>query len=482
MTSARSLWTADRQLPSSTEPVRFGPLVGRRDDEAMRAFRSYGLGQFIHWGLYSMLGDEWEGRSARGHAPASEWIRQWNPETAPEGWPEVYDALADQFDPQGFDARAWARQAKEMGARYVIFTTKHHDGFALWPSEHSGTTIARSPYPGDIVGEVVGAYQAEGIDVFLYFSVLEWNHPDYVRHVPRTEEERERWARFEQYTRAQLLELLDRYPGVKGLWFDGTWDPSWVAAHEFTHRLEQELRAAAPGLIIGSRFRGDEHGSRHVDSTGALLGDYEQGWERKMPPNLEMLDGHDWDCVMPLPPNGWGHIRDTEGLYLKTGDDLIELLMRARSMNGNLVINVGPDGDGALSAHENRVLAEVGAFARENAAAIYDARHVDLPEPRCGLLTGADDTLYLTVLSVPVTGAARLAVPRDAERVPIAARLLAGGAPLAVTWQDIGYDLDPMTYYDIALPSAGNVEGAFVVEIDLAAPDARARDLMDAAM
>ncbi|MCG1037957.1 alpha-L-fucosidase, partial [Polaribacter sp. DS7-9] len=97
------------------------------------------------------------------------------------------------------------------------------------------------------------------------------------------------WHDFLQYTRAQLLELLDRYPAARGLWFDGTWDASWISSHEFTHALEAELRARRPGLIIGSRFRNDEHGARHFDSNGALLGDYEQGWERKLPASFEML-------------------------------------------------------------------------------------------------------------------------------------------------------------------------------------------------
>lgn len=480
MTTDNSPLTSADPSPDAPLEVRLGPLTEHREDEAMRAFRSYGLGQFIHWGLYSMLGNEWEGRSARGSSPASEWIRQWNPATAPEGWPGVYDDLATRFDPTGFDPRAWARDAREMGARYVLFTTKHHDGYALWPSAFSHASIADSPYGGDIVGEVVEAYQAEGIDVFLYFSVMEWNHPDYLAHAPRTEEEHRRWGRFLEYTRSQLLELLERYPGVKGLWFDGTWDASWVASPEFAFRLEEELRATVPGLIIGSRLRNDEHGSRHSDSRGRLLGDYEQGWERKMPATFEQLEGHDWDCVMTLPPNGWGHIRDTSGLYLKTADDLIELLMRARSMNGNFVLNVGPDGDGALSAHEQQVMAEVGAWVAENEKAIYEARHVDLPVPSVGVLTGTPGHLYLTLFSLPVTGTVRLAVPKDAVEVPVAARLLATGTALSVRHSDIGYDLDPMTYYDIDLPGDLRTSRAIVLEIDLGAPEHGAEELMAA--
>ncbi|ACU84381.1 Alpha-L-fucosidase [Brachybacterium faecium] len=463
------------------DDVRFGPLVGRRDDEAMRAFRSYGLGQFIHWGLYSMLGNEFEGRSARGHAAASEWIRQWNPRTAPEGWPRQYDALHRSFDPSDFDARRWAREARQMGARYVIFTTKHHDGFAMWPSAHSEYTIAATPYEGDIVGEIVEAYAAEGIDVFLYYSVLEWNHPDYMAHAPRTAQERERWERFLEYTRAQLLELLELYPQVKGLWFDGTWDASWVSSYEFAYALEQELRAAVPGLIIGSRFRADEHGSRHVDSSGALLGDYQQGWERKLPQDITVLDGQDWDCVMTIAPNGWGHIRDTTGLHLKSPQEMIELLMRCRSMNGNLVVNIGPDGEGRLSCHEHEIMTALGEWTEQNAAAVYGAGHVELPEPRAGILTGDGQRVFVTVLAVPVSGAIRLAVPKDSARVPVTARCEAASSPeLAVHHRDVGLDRDPMTYYDVDLPAQIPPGRPFVVTVELGEVGGSAQELMAA--
>jgi alpha-L-fucosidase len=449
----------------------------------MEAFRSYGIGQFIHWGLYSILGNEWEGRSATGHAAASEWIRAWNPQTAPPNWPQAYDDLIREFDPQDFDPQRWAREAKEMGARYLIFTTKHHDGFALWPSAHSDYTIAQSPYPGDVVGEVVDAYQAAGIDVYLYFSVLEWHHPDYVRHVPETPEERERWDRFLQYTRAQLLELLERYPGVKGLWFDGTWDPSWVTSAEFTFELEKELRAAVPGLVIGSRFRADAQGNRHFDAQGRLMGDYEQGWERKLPATFDQLNGHDWDCVMTIPPNGWGHVRDTTGMYLKDGADMIDLLMRCRSMNGNLVVNVGPDGDGRLSEHESTLMAGIGRWQKANAPAVFEARHVDLPQPREGYLTADGDHLYVTVLAVPLSGRLRLGFPKDAVRVPLAARTLVGGTELQVSRADVGMDRDPNTYYDLS-PVAwpDRTDGLpIVIDVTLGAPDAGpAATLMEA--
>jgi len=463
-------------------PIRFGPLVSRRDDAAMRAFREYGLGQFLHFGVYSLAGNEWDGVSARTGAPASEWIRAWTGPTAPAGWKDTYDNLYRQFNPANFDAVRWARQAKDMGARYVIFTTKHHDGFALWPTAFSDYNISRSPYPGDMVREIVDAYTAEGIDVFLYFSVLEWDNPDYVVGVPGTPEEVARFDRFLAYTRNQLLELLDRYPEAKGFWMDGTWDPSWVASHEFTHRLERELRERRPGLVIGSRLRNDEHGARHFDSNGRLLGDYEQGWERKLPDSYEALNGNDWDCVMSLPPNGWGYLRDWSGLYAKTSDDVIELLMRCRSMDGNFVVNFGPDGSGAMRPEEDRLAREVGAWVRANAEAVYPARHADLPTSKLGYLTQNGDILYLALFNRPVNNVARLAVPKDATQVPVRASLLTNGQILEVRHADIGFDLDPHTYYDVILPSGFSTDRAFVVRMDLGTPTTTAEELMVAKM
>lgn len=148
----------------------------------------------------------------------------WSGPTAPKDWKNTYDNLYKQFNPKDFDAKRWAKQAKDMGARYVIFTTKHHDGFALWPTKYSAYNITKTPYKKDIVKQIVDAYDAEGIDVFLYFSILEWNNPDYLYKEPQTAEEKAKYSKFLKYTENQLLELLKNYPQIKGFWFDGTWD------------------------------------------------------------------------------------------------------------------------------------------------------------------------------------------------------------------------------------------------------------------
>jgi len=480
---AGAQWAGPKKKPVETKEVRYGPITPpNRTDANMVAFRDYGLGQFIHWGVYAIPGNEWEGASARGGAAASEWIRAWGGSTAPKDWKNTYDNLYKQFDPKAFDARKWARQAREMGAKYLIFTTKHHDGFALWPTRYSDYNIAASPYKKDIVREVVDAYTAEGIYVYLYFSVLEWNNPDFMYKAPETDAEKERFGRFLQYTRNQLLELLENYPQVKGFWFDGTWDASWKSAYDFTYRLEKELRDKHPGLIIGSRFRNDEHGARHFDSNGRLLGDYEQGWERKLPQAFDWLDGNDWDAVMTVPPNGWGYMRDWSGLYTKTADDLLEMLMHAVSMNGNFVLNFGPDGQGNMHPGEDKLAREIGEWMKTNAEAVYGARHAGLPASKLGHYTKRDSVLYLAVFNRPVNGIARIAVPKNATEVPVSATILGDGRPLDVRHSAIGLDLDKNTYYDVLLPKGFQPDRAFVIKMALGEPKPRSAKPMDAKM
>lgn len=476
-------WTGPKEKPKERRELKYGPITpSHREDEAMRSFRNYGLGQFIHWGIYAIPGNEWEGVSARKGAAASEWIRSWAGPTAPKNWKNIYDNLYKQFNPKDFNPSRWAKQAKQMGARYMIFTTKHHDGFALWPTKYSNYNIANTPYKKDIVKQVVDAYTAEGIDVFLYFSVLEWNNPDYISKTPETPEEKKKFNRFLQYTRNQLLELLANYPQIKGLWFDGTWDRSWISSYEFTYHLEKELRTKHPGLIIGSRFRNDEFGKRHFDTNGDLLGDYEQGWERKLPGDFKWLNGNDWDAVMTIPPNGWGYMKDWSGIYIKTADDLLDMLMHSVSMNGNFVLNFGPDGNGNMHPGEDKLAKQIGDWMKINSEAVYGARHAALPDSKLGYYTQKDSNLYLTVFNRPVNNIVRISVPKKSKEVPVEAIILGQNQVLKVSHSDIGLDLDRNTYYDIQIPANFQSSSPFVIKMKLGSPKQESENLMDAKM
>jgi alpha-L-fucosidase len=235
-------------------------------------------------------------------------------------------------------------------------------------------------------------------------------------------------------------------------------------------------------LIIGSRFRNDEHGSRHFDSNGNILGDYEQGWERKLPAEFEWLNGNDWDAVMTIPPNGWGYMKDWSGIYTKTTDDLLDMLMRSVSMNGNFVLNFGPDGNGNMHPEEDKIAKEIGEWMKLNAEAVYGVRHASLTPSKLGYFTQKEDHLYLTVFNRPVNNIVRIAVPKNAKEVPGSAALLIGSKNLSLKQSDIGLDLDKNTYYDIILPKDFQANRAFVIKMKLVAPKAKSAKLMDAKM
>ncbi|WP_316842303.1 alpha-L-fucosidase [Pedobacter gandavensis] len=376
---------------------------GKRSDAAMEKWRGYGLGQFIHWGLYAIPGGEWNGKQYNG---AAEWIRSWN------GIPNsTYDSLIYKFNPKSFDATAWAKSAKQMGAKYVTFTTKHHDGFCMWPSKFSKYTVAQSPYKKDIVKAVVDAYDKEGIDVILYFSVMDWSNPDW-RYDLKTKGDSVAFERFKKFTRNQLIELLTNYPKAKGLWFDGTWDKSWVKQAAFADELETEMRKLRPGLIIGSRFRADENGRRHFDSNGVLMGDYEQGWERKIPNKIEDVHGNDWDCVMTVPENQWGYNKAWNG-HIKTTNELLEMTAKCVSLGGNFVLNFGPQGDGAIRKEELALATQIGDWMKVNQDAIYNCGYAAYDKQDWGYFTKktGSDQIYMVVFNPPISGALRVKTP-----------------------------------------------------------------------
>ncbi|SEO95343.1 alpha-L-fucosidase [Mucilaginibacter gossypiicola] len=377
--------------------------LGRRNDADMARWRAYGLGQFIHWGLYSIPAGEWNGKMYNG---AAEWIRTWK-----EVSPQAYDSLIYRFNPTKFNPDSWAAVAKQMGVKYVTITTKHHDGFCLWPSKFTDFTVANSPYKKDIIGPLVKAYDKQGIDVILYFSVMDWHNPDW-RYDIKTRDDSIAFNRFKQFTRNQLLELLTQYPSAKGLWFDGTWDKSWVKQAAFADSLETEMRKLHPGLIIGSRFRADEYGKRHFDSNGNLMGDYEQGWERKIPEKITDVHGNDWDCVMTIPENQWGYAKTWQG-HIKTADELLEMLAKCVSLDGNFVLNFGPKPDGTLRAEELSLAKAIGDWMTVNKEAIYNGEYAGFIKQDWGyfIKSTASNKIYMLVFNIPVSGVLRVATP-----------------------------------------------------------------------
>ena len=453
--------------------------LGKRTDAEMNKWREYGLGQFIHWGVYAIPGGQWNGKTSAG---AAEWFRSSGLITN-----EEYDNLYKEFNPTDFDAKQWAKQAKQMGAKYMIFTAKHHDGFCLWPSKYTKYSIAHTPYKKDIVKQIVDAYNAEGIDVHLYFSIIDWSHKGYRSGIPSTESEKKSYEEFKQFTKNQLFELLDNYPTIKGLWFDGSWDKAWINEAAWVDELGSELRAKHDGLIIGSRFRADEFGKRHIDSNGNLIDDYDQRFERNLPLTYEEVEGRDWDCVMTIPENQWGYHRDWSLSYVKNKFDLIEMIVQANAFDGNLVINFGPDGLGDIRPEETKLAKEVGDWMAINGDAVYGVHKSVLDEHKWGISTQKGDDIYLTIFNKPINNAVRVKMPKikdiilpakDGEKpqkqsnlnVIDNAVLLKSDKKLDVKYG--GRDKFGFYYYDVVIPNEyQNIDEPFVIKINLKAID-----------
>lgn len=388
------------QKVKTETPLKYGATAeGKRQDPAMQQFRDNRLGIFIHWGLYSIPGGEWNGKVYRG---AAEWLK------SSAGVPSSeWMKLMEQWNPTKFDARKWAKMAKEMGAKYVKITTKHHEGFCLWPSKYTKYTVANTPYKKDLLGEMVKAYNDEGIDVHFYFSFMDWSHPDY-RSSIKSEEDSIAFSRFLEFTDNQLKELATRYPTVKDFWFDGTWDSSlskkngWWTAH-----AEQMLKEMLPGVTINSRLRADENGKRHFDSNGRLMGDYESGYERRLPHPVRDLKviKWDWEACMTVPENQWGYHKDWSLSYVKNPIEVIDRIVHAVSMGGNMVVNFGPKGDGDFRQEEKVLATAIGKWMERNGAAIYGCDYAGFEKQDWGYYTrGKNGEVYMVVFNQPYSG------------------------------------------------------------------------------
>lgn len=396
-----------QSVKKDTIPLLHGAHhIGKRMDADMNRWRGYGLGQFIHWGLYSVLGGDYNGKHYNG---AAEWIRSWG-----ELPHSVYDSLYKKFDPKEFDANRWAVMAKQMGAKYVTITTKHHDGFCLWPTKYTSYNISNTPYKKDILKQLVNAYTKAGIDVYLYFSIMDWHNPDW-RYDLKSTADTIAFDRFKLFVKNQLEEQLKMYPQIKGFWFDGTWDNSWKKSGAFSDSLNQDLKRIHPGLIIGSRLRADDYGKRHFDSNGRLMGDYEQGWERTIPSDFAATHGNDWECDMTIPENGWGYAKKWMG-HWKTPNELIEMLAKCVSLDGNFVLNFGPKADGTFRQKEIDDAKVIGNWMKINNEAIYNCGYVNWLKQDWGYYTQKlkkDNEIYMIVFNVPVSGALRVSSPKN---------------------------------------------------------------------
>ncbi len=365
----------------------------------MQWFRDAKFGMFIHWGAYSTAGGVWNGRPVPG---AGEWLLSNAQITVAD-----YEPLRAQFNPVKFDAARWVSIAKDAGMKYIVITSKHHDGFGLWDSALSDWDVGNSPFaPRDPLKELADACTAAGIRLCFYHSIMDWHHTDYLPRRPWDTRSTEgaSYDRYEEYMKAQLKELLSgRYGKIGILWFDGEWEGTWT--HERGMKLYDYVRALQPDIIVNNRVDTGRSGMEGITREGAYRGDY--GTPEQQIPATGLPEGVDWETCMTM--NGtWGF--DFNDHSWKSDQDLIRKLVDIASKGGNFLLNVGPTGGGEIPAPSVERLEAVGAWMKVNSQSIYGTHANPFPEaPSWGRVTRAknedgSDRLYLQVFDWPSSG------------------------------------------------------------------------------
>jgi alpha-L-fucosidase len=343
---------------------------------ARQWFQDSRFGMFIHWGVYSVLGD-------------GEWVMNNRKMSVAE-----YEKLAPRFDPEKFDAAAWVALAKSAGMKYITFTTKHHDGFAMWGTKQSKWNVVdATPYHKDVVKMLAEECQRQGIKLFVYHSQLDWHNPDYFP-LGQTGHYSGRPAggdfdKYLDYMNAQLRELLTGYGPIAGVWFDGMWDKP-----EANWRLEKTytlIHSLQPAALIGSNhhrapypgedfqmFEKDLPGQRTQEfNTTSVVG--------KLP--LETCDTINYS---------WGYNSNDD--HYKSSRELIQYLVRAAGNDANFLLNIGPRPDGTIQPEFVERLHAMGAWLEKNGESIYGTREGPVTPRNWGVTTKKGNKVYLHVL------------------------------------------------------------------------------------
>lgn len=321
--------------------------------ERMQWFADAQYGMFIHFGVYSQLGGEFKGRQMDGKY--SEWI------AADFEIPrEEYAEIIKDFNPAEFDADRIVSTAKAAGMKYLIITSKHHDGFCLWDSEYTDFDVASTPFKGrDVLAELNEACKKYGLKFGLYYSILDWNHPTQVPSLQK-DSPNWRWGRtylsdrgkgsdkqiYVSYQQNQIMELIKNYdPAI--LWFDGDWVEWWTIPDGID--LYNAIREASPRVIINHRV-----GKRHS---------FEADFVCKEQRHFDDAFPKHWEACYTM-NDSWGYRKGDDNW--KNAETVYEKLKDVNMKGGNLLLNVGPDGDGEIQEEAVSILLEAGGMLEVN--------------------------------------------------------------------------------------------------------------------
>jgi alpha-L-fucosidase len=385
------------------------------DDQRMAWWREARFGIFMHWGLYSVLAGSWQGQ--RSPKANGEWIM--NDLKIPL---TDYEQLVHRFNPVRYDPQAWAAAVAGAGAKYLVITSKHHEGFALWDSAVSDYDIAATPYRHDLLGPLASACGGAGVRFCTYHSILDWHHPDYLprRAWDTRPASSANFDRYVTYLKAQLREIVSRYdPGV--LWFDGEWEDTWT--HERGVDLYNYVRGLKPDIIINNRVDKGRQGMQGLNREGQFKGDFGTP-EQQIP--ATGLPGVDWESCMTM-NDTWGYRSDDD--HWKSAETLIRNLVDIASKGGNFLLNVGPTAEGLIPQPSLDRLAAMGRWMDVNGDAIHGTTASPIGRPAWGRVTSKPGTLFLHVFDWPTDGTLRVPVANRVTR----ARLLANAGQTLTT-------------------------------------------------
>ena len=370
--------------------------------QARRDFQDMKFGMFIHWGIYSVLGN-------------GEWIFHERHLKLDE-----YNRLPAFFDPEKFDAKAWVALAKAAGMKYITITSRHHDGFAMFDSKVSDWNIvARTPYKKDPLKLLADECHRQGIKLFFYYSQLDWHNPDYyprgATDWPNGRPDNGDWnAYLDTYMDGQLTELLTNYGPIGGIWFDGMWDKPTADWHlDKTYALIHKLQPAA--LIIPNHHQTPRPGEDVQTFERDLPGQNTAGFNTKYVASDIPLESSDT-------LNGsWGfNIGDSN---YKSAAEIERRLVRAAGNNSNLLLNIGPYPNGEIDPQFVTRLQSVGEWLAKYGDSIYGTRGGPIPPGDWGVTTQKENKIYVHILN---WAAPLLALPPLPGKIMSAQSLLGG--------------------------------------------------------
>ena len=368
-----------------------------------RWWREAKFGMFIHWGIYAVPADSTD---LEGNKKIGEWYLSNKHMQVRD-----YEKFAAEFNPVKFDAAQWVKTAKDAGMRYIVITSKHHDGFCMFDTTLTDYCVTKAtPWKHDPMKDLAKECRQQGIKLCFYHSIMDWHHPDYLprRSWDTRPVDGADLNRYIEYMEAELPELLTHYGPLGILWWDGAWEHNGEELH--SREVNTLVRSLQPSIIINDR--------------NILPEDYATP-EQNIPPNA-LPGGRLWETCMTM-NDTWGYAKNDTNW--KSAEDLTRKLIDIASKGGNFLLNVGPTAEGVFPEAINQRLGQIGAWMKVNGECIYGTTKSPFRRlPFEGRCTAKGDTLYLEVFQWPAEGLTL----RDLETPVSSARALDGGENLTV--------------------------------------------------